>query len=75
MCADLEDMVYDPSEVLIKDVEEVSLLCHVEQELIVFNIIVLTNGFIWIEVSLNFVDAILQCTDGLIAHLAQIERV
>ena len=66
-------MIDDPSEVLIKDVEEVSLLGHVEQELIVFDIIVLANGIIWIKVSLNLVDAILKCVDCLIAHFAEIE--
>ena len=65
-------MIDDPSEVLIKDVEEVSLLGHVEQELIVFDIIVLANRIIWIKVSLNLVDAILECVDCLIAHFAEI---
>ena len=66
-------MVDDSSEVLIKDVEEVSLLSHVEQELIVFDIIVLADRIIRIKVSLNLVDAILKCADGLITHLAEIE--
>ena len=65
-------MIDDPSEVLIKDVEEVSLLGHVEQELIVFDIIVLANRIIWIKVSLNLVDAILENVDCLIAYLAEI---
>ena len=66
-------MIDDPSEVLIKDVKEVSLLCHVEQELIVFDIIVLANRIIWIKVFLNLVNAILECVDCLIAYLAEIE--
>ena len=65
-------MIDDPSEVLIKDVEEISLLSHVEQELIVFDIIVLANRIIWIKVSLNLVDAILENVDCLIAYLAEI---
>ena len=72
MCADLKNMIDDPSEVLIKDVEEISLLSHVEQELIVFDIIVLANRIIWIKVSLNLVDAILENVDCLIAYLAEI---
>ena len=68
-------MVDDSSEVLVKDVEEVSLLSNVKQELIVFDIIVLADRIIRIKVSLNLVDAILKCADGLIAHLAEIERV
>ena len=68
-------MVDDSSEVLVKDVEEVSLLSNVEQELIVFDIIVLADRIIRIKVSLNLVDAILKCADGLIAHLAEIKRV
>ena len=66
-------MVDYSSKVLIEDVEEVSLLSHVKQELIVFDIIVLANRVIRIKVSLNLVDAILKCADGLIAHLAEIE--
>ena len=66
-------MVDDSSKVLIEDVEEVSLLSHVKQELIVFDIIVLADRIIRIKVSLNLVDAILKCADGLIAHLAEIE--
>ena len=68
-------MVDDSSKVLVKDVEEVSLLSNVEQELIVFDIIVLADRIIRIKVSLNLVDAILECADGLIAHLAEIKRV
>ena len=66
-------MVDDSSEVLIKDVKEVSLLGYIEQELIVFDIIVLTNWFIWIKVSLNLVNAILESVNSLITHLAEIE--
>ena len=65
-------MIDNPSEVLIKDVEEVSLLSHVEQELIVFDIIVLGNRIIWIKVFLNLVNAILECVNCLIAYLAEI---
>ena len=65
-------MIDDPSEVLIKDVEEVSLLSYIEQELIVFDIIVLANRIIWIKVSLNLVNAILEYIDCLIAHFAEI---
>ena len=66
-------MIDDPSEVLIKDVKEVSLLGHIEQELIVFDVVVLANWFIWIKVSLNLVNAILECVNSLITHLAEIE--
>ena len=67
-------MIGHSSKVLIKYVQEVSLLCDIEQKLIVLNVIIFYR-LIGIKVFRDFIDAILQSTERLVTHLTQVKRV
>ena len=72
MRADFEDVIDDTTEVLIEDVQKVSLLSDVKEQLIVLNIVAF-NWLIWIEVLLYFIDALLQRVKRVVADLSQIQ--
>ena len=72
MRADFEDVIDDSAEVLIEDVQKVSLLSDVKEQLIVLNIVAF-NWLIWIKVLLDFIDALLQRVKRVVAHLSQIQ--
>ena len=72
MRADFEDVIDDTTEVLIEDVQKVSLLSDVKEQLIVLNIVAF-NWLIWIEVLLYFIDAFLQRVKRVVADLSQIQ--
>lgn len=67
-------MIDHAPEVLVENVEEVSLLSHIKQELVVLQVVVL-DGLRRVKVLLNLVDAVLECAEGLVAHLTKVERV
>ena len=58
MCAYLHYMIDNASKVDVEDVQKVSLLCHIKEQLIVLNIITL-NRLIWVEMLLHFIDTFL----------------
>ena len=72
MRADFEDVIDDTTEVLVEDVQKVSLLSDVKEQLIVLNIVAF-NWLIWIEVLLYFIDAFLQRVKRVVADLSQIQ--
>ena len=65
-------MIDDSAEVLIEDVQKVSLLSDVKEQLIVLNIVAF-NWLIWIKVLLDFIDALLQRVKCVVADLSQIQ--
>ena len=58
MCAYLHYMIDNASKVDVEDVQKVSLLRHIKEQLIVLNIITL-NRLIWVEMLLDFIDTFL----------------
>jgi len=69
--AELNNVTDYASEVLIEDVQEVPLLGHIEEELVVLNVVSLER-LVGVEVLLDLVDGFLQRRKCLVANLSQI---
>lgn len=71
MCAYFHDVIYHTSKVNVEDVQKVSLLGHVQEQLIVLNVVTL-NGLIRIKMLLHFIDTLLQCVKSIVTDFTQV---
>ena len=74
MSAELEDVPDDSFEVLVENVEEVALLGHIDEQLVVLNVVTL-QGELRVKVSLDFINSLLQSLECLETDFPQVQRV
>ena len=71
MRAKLNNVTDYSLKVLIENIKKVPLLCHVEEELVVLNIVALER-LIRVEVLRNFVDTFLQRRECFVTNFSQV---
>ena len=71
MRAKLNNVTDYSFKVLVENIKKVPLLCHVEEELVVLNIVALER-LIRVEVLRNFVDTFLQRRECFVTNFSQV---